>query len=147
MAREEHFTNIRESRDEKRLEDRARWLFFALGLPLVCFAIVRESLISLVVLQIYLLTGTTAGILVIKHRFVLDQEWFRKAMACALPIHFLSAAAILCWDKAHINVAFKVFYAIGIVWLVGVVEMCCIVGITELWKRAAQRGPRTESFP
>jgi Na+/proline symporter len=142
VSREESVTSVRDSRDEKQLEDRARWLFLALGLPLICFAIVRESLISLVVLQIYLLTGTAAGFLLIRHRLVLQQEWFRKAMACSFPIHILAATVIFYWDKANIEVAHKGFYAIGIVWLVAIVEMCCIVGIMELWKPRAEKRQR-----
>jgi hypothetical protein len=141
-GRQEELTSVRDSRDEKQIEDRARWSFLALGLPFICFAIIRESLISLVVLQTYLLTGTVAGFLVIKHRFVLRQEWFWKAIACSLPIHIVAATVIFYWDKAHIEVAFKSFYAIGIVWLAGAVEMCCIVGILELWKPRAQNGQK-----
>jgi hypothetical protein len=48
-------------------------------------------------------------------------------------------AGIFYWDKANTENAFKAIYTIEIVWLVGVVEMCCIVGIIELWKPSSEK--------
>jgi hypothetical protein len=60
-------------------------------------------------------------------------------MISSTPVHVAAMAGVLYWDKANIEAAFKGFYAIGIVWLVGVVEMFCIVGIIELWKPSSEK--------
>ena len=126
--------SVRESREEKRLEDRLIWIMLLCGSPLFFLAGYRESFAGLILLQAYLLTFTVAGIAGIKKRAVLRQKWFWKAMACSLPVHFAAIAGIIYWDKANLEVAFKGFYAVGVVWLAGVVELVVIVVIMEFWE-------------
>src|SRR6266576_501000 len=47
--------------------------------------------------------------------------------------HFF-AAADNYWDKANLEIAFKGFYTVGIVWLVCVVEMFLSVAIMVFWE-------------
>ena len=126
--------SVRESREEKRLEDRLIWIMLLCGLPLLFLAEYHESLKMLILLQAYLLTFTAGGILGIKKRAVLRQKWFWKAMACSLPVHGAAIAGIFYWDKANLDVAFKGFYAVGVVWVAGVVEMVLIVIIMGFWE-------------
>lgn len=131
--------SVRESREEKRLEDRLIWIMLLCGSPLFFLAEYHESLTMLILLQAYLLTFTVAGILGVKKRAILKQKWFLKAMACSLPVHVAAIAGISYWDRANLDVAFKGFYAVGVVWLAGVVEMCCLLGIIELWKPSSEK--------
>jgi len=55
-------------------------------------------------------------------------------MACSLPVHTAAIAGIYYWDKANLEIAFKGFYTVGIVWLVCVVEMFVIVAIMVFWE-------------
>jgi len=126
--------SVRESREEKRLEDRLIWIMLLCGSPLIYLAVSHASLTTLIVFQAYSLTFTVAGILGIKDRAVLRQKWYLKAMACSLPVHVAAIVSIFYWDRTNLEVAFKGFYTIGVVWLAGVVEMCCIVAIIELCK-------------
>ena len=98
-----------------------------------------ESLRMLTLLQAYLLTFTVGAILGIKKRAVLRQKWFLKAMACSLPVHMAAIAGIFYWDKANLEVAFKGFYTVGVVWLAGVIEMVVIVVIVQFWERRRTR--------
>lgn len=131
-------SSVRESRVEKHLEDRLRWLAFLCGLPFIYFAIVHASLTTLILFQSYFLTASVAGIIGIRLRRVLSQRWFWKAIISSTPVHIAAIAGIFYWDKANTEIAFKGFYTIGIVWLAGVVEMLCIVGIIELWKPSSE---------
>ena len=125
--------SVRESREEKRFEDRLILVFLVVGTPFISLAVDHASITSLALFQAYALTFATAGILATKRRSSLKQRWFWAAMASALPIHAAAIAGIFFWDKANMDVAFKGFYAVGIVWVVGVLEMLCLVGIIELW--------------
>jgi len=130
--------SVRESREAKRSEDRLIWTMLLCGSPLIYLAVDHPSLKTLTIFQAYILTFTVAGILGIKKRAVLRQEWFWTAMLCSLPVHVAAVSVIFYWDKANIEVASKGFYAVGIVWLAGVIEMFCIVGIIELWKPSSE---------
>jgi hypothetical protein len=126
--------SVRESREEKRLEDRLIWIMLLCGSPLLFLAGYHESFTMLILSQAYLLTFTVAGILGIKRRAVLKQKWFLNAMACSLPVHIAAIASIFYWDKANLEVAFKGFYTVGVVWVAGVVELVVIVVIMEFWE-------------
>jgi hypothetical protein len=127
-------TSVRESRIEKQLEDRLMWVVLVCGMPFIYFAIVHPSLQTLVLFQGYLLTATAVGVIGIKNRAVLRQKWFWRAMACSLPVHTAAIAGIYYWDKANLEIAFKGFYTVGIVWLVCVVEMFVILAIMVFWE-------------
>ena len=125
--------------EEKRLEDRLIWIMLLCGSPLIYLAVSRETLTMLILFQAYALTFTVAGILGIKDRAVLRQSWYLKAMACSLPVHVAAIAGIFFWDKANLEVAFKGFYTVGVVWVASVVEMVIIVAILEFWKNRQTR--------
>ncbi len=127
-------TSVRESRIEKQLEDRLMWVVLVCGIPFIYFAIVHASLPTLVLFQGYLLTATAIGVIGIKNRAVLRQQWFWRAMACSLPVHIAAISGIYHWDKANLEIAFKGFYALGIVELAGVIEMFVIVAIMVFWE-------------
>jgi hypothetical protein len=126
--------SVRESREEKRLEDRLVWVVLLCGLPLIYLAVDHASLTTLILFQAYALTATVGCIIGIRKRAVLKQRWFLNAMACSLPVHIAAIAGIFYWDKANLEVAFKGFYTIGVVWVACVVEMVVIVAIIELCK-------------
>src|SRR5215469_4765812 len=84
--------SVRESREEKRLEDRLIWIMLLCGSPLFYLAAFHESLAMLILLQAYGLTFTVAGSIGIKKRAVLKQKWFLTAMACSLPVHVAAIA-------------------------------------------------------
>jgi len=126
--------SVRESREEKRLEDRLVWVVLLCSFPLIYLAVDHASLTTLILFQAYALTATVGCIVGIKKRAVLKQRWFLNAMACSLPVHVAAIAGIFYWDKANLEVAFKGFYTVGVVWLTGVVEMVIIVIIMEFWE-------------
>lgn len=128
--------SVRESRIEKRMEDRMIWVVLVCGIPFMYFAIVHASLLTLVLFQGYLLTATVGSMIGIKNRDALRQKWFWKAMACSLPAHVAALAGILYWDKANLEIAFKGFYTIGVVWVAGILETLVIVAIMEFWQQA-----------
>ena len=71
-----------------------------------------------------------------------DASWTKGGSGkrfSSTPVHIAAMAGIFYWDKANTENAFKAIYTIEIVWLVGVVEMCCIVGIIELWKPSSEK--------
>lgn len=131
--------SVREAREEKRLEDRSIWIMLLCGFPLIYFAVAYPSLTTLIIFQAYILTFTVAGMLGIKKRAVLKQKWFLNAMAYSLPIHLVAIAGIFFWDKANLEVAFKGFYTVGVVWLACVIEMVVIVVIMEFWEHRRTR--------
>jgi len=126
--------SVRESREEKRLEDRLLWVAFLCGAPFIFLAVDHASLTTLILFQAYALTATVGCIVGIKKRAILKQKWFLNAMACSLPVHIAAIASIFYWDKANLEVAFKGFYTVGVVWVAGVVELVVIVVIMEFWE-------------
>jgi len=128
--------SVRESRVEKQMEDRLKWVFLVCGIPFIYFAIVHASLPTLALLQGYALTGASVGVIGIKNRDMVRQKWFWNAMVCSLPVHIAALVGIFFWDRANLEIAFKGFYAVGVVWLAGVIEMLVIVAIIEFWRPA-----------
>jgi hypothetical protein len=132
---EVHGLSVREPREEKRTSDGLIWTMVLCGSPFFFLALFHQSLATLILLQVYLLTFTVAGILGTIKGAVLKQKWFLNAMACSLPVHVAAIAGIFYWDKANLEVAFRGFYTVGAVWVAGVGEMVLIVMIMEFWER------------
>jgi hypothetical protein len=55
--------SVRESREEKRLEDRLVWVVLLCGLPLIYLAVEHASLTTLILFQAYALTATVGCII------------------------------------------------------------------------------------
>ena len=127
--------SVRESREEKRLEDRLVWIVLLFGLPFIYLAVDRASLTTLILFQAYALTATVGCIVGIRRRAVLRQKWFLKAIICSLPVHITALVGIFYWDKMNVGVAYKGFYTIGVVWVASVAESVLVLVLVDFWER------------
>lgn len=135
MTSKDQVSDVRRARDAKEQENRLLWVVSLLGLLPIALAILRQSPITIKILQAYLLTAIVfGGLIFLQKRPEINKWWFWKAIATGFLVHIAILTGVFYWDNLNPQAAPKTFPLFGVLWIACMVDLFLALFIIELFK-------------
>jgi hypothetical protein len=114
------------------------------SVPLLLWAILHPTVITVFIVQTYLLTSLGFGyVLFVEERENIQKTWLWKALALCIPLHAIVLLAIWLWDESNPQLAVKGLVATGVLFVPAMIELCIMLWIVELYRPRATTQSRT----
>jgi hypothetical protein len=116
------------------------------GVPFVLLAVVHQTLLTILILQAYMLTVLLFGyLLFVEERDNISKVWLWKAMIPISLVHAIALMSVFFWDKAYPDLANKGLISTSILSVFGLIEYFFMLWLIELFRPSDYEDPANTS--